>query len=93
MKIVNSFTLTDIHDQTAFIESEGIITSDSATQFMTYNVTTGLKGEQKGEYQVDSKTGMLLSATVNVTVEGTLQVIGRDIPLTMRSQVKMERHQ
>lgn len=92
LKTANSFTLTDIHDQTAFIESEGTITSDSVTQFMSYTVTTDLKGEQKGKYQLDTKTGMMLSATVNVTVEGTLQVMGRDIPLTIRSQVKMERH-
>jgi hypothetical protein len=92
LKPTNTFTLTDIHDHTAFIESQGTITSDStATQFMGYSVTTDLKGKQTGEYQVDTKTGMLLSATINVNVEGTLQAMGREIPLTIENEVKIKR--
>ena len=92
LKPTNTFTLTDIRDHTAFIESPGTITSDStATQFMGYNVTTDLKGKQTGEYQVDTKTGMLLSATINVNVEGTLQAMGREIPLTIENEVKIKR--
>jgi hypothetical protein len=46
---------------------------------------------QTGKYQVDTKTGMVLSAKVNVNVEGTLETMGRDIPLTIESEVKMKR--
>jgi Family of unknown function (DUF6263) len=92
LKTNNSFTLTEIRDHTAFIESSGAITADSAaTQFMGYNVTTNLTGKQTGEYQVDTKTGMVLSATVTVNVEGTLETMGREIPLTIESEVKMKR--
>jgi hypothetical protein len=91
LNTATSFTLTGIQDQTAFLESEGQLSSDSVTQFMGNTVTTDLKGKQKGEYQVDTKTGMMLSATVSVTAEGTLQVMGRDVPLTINSQVKIER--
>lgn len=93
LNTTNSFTLKGIKDQTAFLESEGAIASDSVTQFMGNTVTSNLKGQQKGEFQVDTRTGMLLSATVNVTVEGTLQVMGRDVPLTINSQVKMQQSQ
>jgi hypothetical protein len=88
-----TFTLTDIRDRTAFIESEGTIKADStAAQFMNYNVTTDLKGTQKGEYQIDVRTGMLLGATVGATVEGSLQTMGREIPLTIESQIKVKGH-
>jgi len=89
----NSFTLKGIQDQTAFLESEGAITSDSVAQFMNNTVSSNLKGNQKGEFQVDMKTGILLNAKVEVTVQGTLQVIGREVPLTISSQMKMNRHQ
>jgi hypothetical protein len=91
LNLTNSFALTDIHDQIAFLESDGEMTSDSVTQFMGYNVTTDLKGRQKGEYQLDVKTGMVLKANVSASVEGTLQLMGRDIPVTIESQIKMER--
>jgi hypothetical protein len=92
LKTINSFTLTEIRDNTAFIESEGAITSDSAaTPFMGNNVTTNLKGKQSGEYQLDTKTGMVVSATVKVNVEGTLEAMGREIPLSLETTVKIER--
>jgi len=86
-----SFTLTDIRDQTAFIESEGTITSDSVSKYMGNDVATDLKGEQKGEFQVETRTGMLVSARVTATVKGTLQVMDREIPLTIETSLKMDR--
>ncbi|HEV2480294.1 MAG TPA: hypothetical protein VGS79_11540 [Puia sp.] len=63
----------------------------AATSFMGYVVTTNFKGKQKGEYQVDTRTGLLLNATVSVNVDGTLVAMGREVPLTIESEVKMER--
>lgn len=91
MNTANSFALTDIHDGTAFIESDGAITSDSLASFMGSNVTTDLRGQQKGEFRIDIKTGMLVSAKVMLTVKGTLLVMGREIPLTIESSQKMDR--
>ena len=87
----NSFTLTDIHDQTAFIESDGQITSDSLTNFMGMEVTTDLKGQQKGEFELETKTGMLKRAKVTVDVKGTFQVMGREIPLTIETNFTIDR--
>jgi len=92
LNTANSFTLTDIHDGTAFIESDGTITSDSVSSFMGSHVTTDLKGQQKGEFQVDIKSGMLVSAKVTLTVKGSLSVMGREIRLTIESSQKMDRH-
>jgi hypothetical protein len=88
----NSYTLQAIRDGVAYIDSEGAITSDSVTNYMGYDVATDLKGQQRGEYQLEMRTGMLLNATLTAKIEGSLQLLGRDIPVTIRNSVKIDRH-
>ncbi len=88
----NEYRLTAIHDGIAHIESEGEITSDSSViSMMGYQVAPDLKGKQHGSFQMEMNTGMLLSATITNSVEGTIQVQARDIPVTIESSVKMNR--
>ncbi len=87
----NYYTLQSIRGEVATIESEGAITSDSTTNLMGFDVTTDLKGEQKGEYQVQTRTGMLLNAKISATIEGTLQLMGRSVPVTIKNSVTMNR--
>jgi hypothetical protein len=90
LHIKNTFQLKDIDDGVALITSEGEITSDSAvTQLSGYAVNASLKGLQKGEYEMQTATGMLVSANITANVEGTMQVMGRDIPVTIGMTVKM----
>jgi hypothetical protein len=88
----NTYTLQAIRDGVAYIDSEGTITSDSVTNYMGYDVTTNLKGQQRAEYQLEMRTGMVLNATINAKIDGSLQLLGRDIPLTLENSVKIERH-
>ena len=52
-------------------------------------VAANLKGEQKGEFEIETKTGMLISSQITANIKGNLQVMGRDIPITIKSSIKM----
>jgi len=91
LKSESQFTLKDIDDGTAQLSSEGKLLGDSASvQLMGYTVTPNLKGTQEGEYEMDTHTGMLLGAEINARVEGTIQMMGFDVPLTFEVHVKMK---
>ncbi|AEW03411.1 hypothetical protein A4D02_35995 [Niastella koreensis] len=86
----SSYTLKDIDDGIAYIESEGQMTSDkSNASVMGTSVTSNLKGNQTGEYEVDAKTGMLLKNKVIAKVEGSIQMMGNDIPVTIKTSIRM----
>jgi hypothetical protein len=86
----STFKLKDIDDGIALIESEGDLTSDkSESNLMGYSVTSNLQGDQQGEYEIDTKTGMLLKNKVTAKVEGSIQIMGKDVPLTIKTTVKM----
>jgi Family of unknown function (DUF6263) len=88
----NNYFLREIHDGIADIESEGDIFSDSArTNLMGYEVNTNLKGHQTGSYQIDTKTGMLVKATISTKIGGNIQTMAREIPIEIETSVKMER--
>ncbi len=92
LKEKNDYRLTAIHEGVAYIESEGEITSDSSViTMMGYQVVPDLKGKQHGDYQMEMSTGMLLSATITNSVEGTIQVQARDIPVTIENSVRIKR--
>jgi hypothetical protein len=85
------FTLKTVEDGKAIVESAGHISTDSAaSSIMGYQLNPNLKGEQKGEYEIDLKSGMMKSCNVSSQIEGTLEVIGREIPITVDIKIKME---
>jgi len=91
LKIKTSYTLKDINDNIAIVESDGVIYSDStATAFLSFNsATVDLKGKQQGQYEMDTKTGMLISCNIKANVEGIVEVMGREIPITIKTSLKM----
>jgi hypothetical protein len=85
------FTLKAINDGVADVESEGEITSDSAVSNAAgQQAVSDLKGKQQGIYLVDIKTGMLVSCNIVTNIEGTIQMMGRDVPVKIENSVKME---
>ncbi|HYM94361.1 MAG TPA: DUF6263 family protein [Chitinophagaceae bacterium] len=85
------FTLKAINSDVAVIGVEGEITSDNSTaSAMGFSgATVSLKGKQDGEYEIEAKTGMLMSCNVTAKVEGTVQVMGQEIPVTIKTSVKI----
>ncbi len=91
MNIKTIYTLKAINNDIAIVSSEGIIKSDkSSNSVMGYTqVAANLKGEQKDEFEIEAKTGMLISSRITATIKGNLQVMGRGIHITIKSSIKM----
>lgn len=90
MTVASTFKLKDMEDGIASIESEGEMTSDKdETQVMGYAVTSDLQGDQQGEYEVETKTGMVVKNNTISKLKGTLQMMGKEIPVTMKTTLKM----
>ncbi|MEP7373192.1 MAG: DUF6263 family protein [Chitinophagaceae bacterium] len=91
MIVKNIYTLKAINDDIAIITSEGIMTSDKLSNSVVgySNVAGKLEGKQKGEFEVETKTGILISSKVMANIEGVLQVMGKDIPVKIKTSIKM----
>ncbi len=88
---LGSYQLKSIEDGTAVIHSEGRISADNAKGEMNgYQVASDLKGDQQGEFDMEAASGMLLRGFVDSKMAGTLEVMGRDIPVTISTSLKME---
>jgi len=84
------FTLVKIEDGVATIRSQGKINRDSASiDLMGFKVLANLNGGLQGEYEMDTRTGMLVSAQVNTDIGGSIDVMGQDVPLSLQSTVKI----
>jgi len=91
LNISSSFQLRDIVDGKATIVSQGDVTSDGSSGVISgYDYTAALKGQQHGQFELEMATGMLLNSTISSDIEGTLSVMGREVPVKLRTTIKME---
>jgi molybdopterin-binding protein len=67
------------------------MTSNQASNsVMGYSgVSADLKGEQKGEFDIETKTGMLINSIITASINGNLQVMGKEIPIEIKTSIKM----
>jgi len=85
MNVKNIFKLKSIGDGMATITSEGDIKSDNTPgNLMGYDVTSNLTGNSTGKYKVDVISGMLLSCQVDATIKGSIQLLGKEIPIAIK---------
>lgn len=89
--VKNIYKLKAINDDLALIESEGVISSDSSLTNATGlgGIPAELKGDQQGEYEMETKTGMLVSAKLKASIKGAVTAGGGDVPITIETSVKI----
>jgi hypothetical protein len=82
----STYTLAALTDKIATIEVAGQISSikNATTKVMGQDVTTDLTGEQTSTFKTDTKTGMLLYGKTNTSIKGTIAVVGREVPVTIK---------
>ena len=92
LDIFNDFTLKSINTDLALIQSEGKIkTSNSAVGMFGFsNAVANLNGKQEGEFEMETKTGMLHSCKIKADISGNIQAMGRDIPVSITHRLKMK---
>lgn len=91
LQVKNIYTLKAINPSLALIHSSGNIKTDNASMdgLGLTNVVADLRGEQEGEYEMETATGMLISSRVNTKVEGVIKISGREIPVKINLSVKI----
>jgi hypothetical protein len=83
------YKLRKIEDGIASISLEGTMLSDSSVGNMSgYDFTADFKGKQEGELELEAKTGMLVSSNIAGEMEGTLTVMGRQVPVNIHTSMK-----
>lgn len=91
MDVTTTYFLKDINNEIALIETSADIVSDSLpSDLMGYEVAADLKGSQFGEIMIETKTGMLVSARLSAKIEGTLELMEREIPVLIETRVEIK---
>jgi hypothetical protein len=92
MIVKGHYKLKAINSEIALIESEGKITSTNTMPDASGigNTVSTLDGDQQGQFEMETKTGMLISCKIKATMKGTIHVMGRDVPVTIETSVKMK---
>ena len=91
LNISSSFQLKDIVDGRATIISQGDVTSAGSSGVISgYDYTADLKGQQHGQFEIEIATGMLLNSSISSDIEGSLSVMGREVPVKLHTAIKME---
>lgn len=85
------FKLTDITNEIAFVTSSSEITSDNTPISLNgYDVVANLKGTQEAKYQIETKTGMLVNSETESEIKGKLQMMGKEIPVSIKVKIVIE---
>lgn len=85
------YTIYDIRNNKAVIQIEGNVDiQDQTAKVQGYPVTYGLKGNQKGNIEVDLSTGMSMNASSTFKAEGKMLMMGREIPMEIEVKTKVE---
>lgn len=83
--LTNNYSLEDVNDGKIRIKSLcNIAANNSAINFMNANAKADLKGEGDGKYLFDEQTGMLLNEEFDFDIEGMVQLMGQDVPISMK---------
>lgn len=91
LNVTSNYKLKKIKDGLAIISSEGKLSNDQAPiNIMGVNVSGNLEGEQEGEYEIDTETGMMLNSHIVVNIKGELQFMGRNVPISIKNTVDMK---
>lgn len=80
------YELTSVKNNIATVKEKSAIANDKkmTAVIMGYRVSTAMKGKQDGLYKIDTQTGMIISGDSDALMEGAIQVMGQEIPVTVK---------
>ena len=88
-----TFTLNSLKNNIARIGIKSVLNDKKdgdSINVLGYQALASLDGGQKGHFDVDTVTGMLMSGESTLSLEGKIQMMGREIPVKITSEKKME---
>jgi len=80
-----TYTLVSVDNNIAKVETVSEIdNAGNTTKLMGYDVSTNIKGSQKGEFSADMQTGLVTHGLSMLSIKGTIQVLGKEVPATIK---------
>ncbi len=92
VNMTNEFTLKTINENFAIITASGKVTNDHTTEMLPVygHVTTSFQGGQESRFEMEARTGMLLNSEIKSDVKGTVRVMGREVPVQIKTRIKIQ---
>ena len=87
-KTITNYTVKSITGDFATLETDGTLTVEMEMEQQGMEMTTKMKGKITGSEVVNIKTGVIQSNTTTVRSEGSVEVMGQEIPTTSTSTTK-----
>ncbi len=80
----NNYEVTKLNDEIVALKFKGDIKSGSIpASLMGTNVQTKITGTQTGKMEFDRASGMMIKSSSTTEIEGTVEVMGKVIPLNI----------
>jgi len=90
--VTGQYKLKAINPEIAIIESSGKISTSGNNEGSLESggaPSANLTGDQSTEFEIETKTGMVISCKVKATFEGTVIALGREVPVKATMSVKV----
>lgn len=85
LNLTTTYTLQSVKDSIAEIKSSSEVNNNNTTtNMMGANVVVNFKGNEKGSFKIDLKTGMLLNQQSTISVEGTVELNETKVPVNIK---------
>ncbi|HEY4289737.1 MAG TPA: DUF6263 family protein [Puia sp.] len=86
-----TYTFASIKGNVARVEEVSDFTKedDGNISIMGHDVPTDIDGEQKGYYEMDMTSGMLMNGESDLSLKGTLHVLGMEVPVKIKTGKKI----
>lgn len=88
LKATTIYTFESVDNNIASLKCDGNISgTNSKMNFMTTEVIANLQGGEKGTYQFNIQTGMLLDDAIGIRLGGAISVSDRKIPISIENKI------
>lgn len=85
---VTKYVFDDMDGSSATVTGSAEINTDNNATIMGNEVVTNMKGNQEGRFETDTATGLLMKGETTTSMEGSFQMMGKDIPVS----IKIKKH-
>jgi hypothetical protein len=92
LTITTKYTFKDVKDHLASIVGHSDIKDEDGTPilFMGQSFPAALEGEQKSNFQVEMTSGLVLKGLADLSLKGTIQVMGKEVSIRIDSRKTIE---
>jgi hypothetical protein len=91
LTMVTTYTLKEVNNQTASVVGSSEIKDDGdqPVLFMGQSFPATISGDQESRFRIDRQSGLVLEGQAKLSLKGTIEVLGKEVPVRIESQKKI----